>query len=157
MIEVVAMRDDMPCGCQDLTDRNSRRWIFTSELDTIEVCGDPDAYVTLVDDALEDAYPSLFGYQDVCYCKVRDIPRRRAFVRARRKCMFTKRDSRMDYLMGEGLRNEFPDVAYNAFARQKEDMNFFPPPPDIGYTKENVSEYLDLVNSRNGHKWEMKL
>ena len=151
------MKDKMPCGCQNLINENSRRWIFTSELDTIEVCGDPDAYVTLVDDALEDAYPSLVGYQEVCYCKVRDIPRRRDFMRARRKCMFTKRDYWMDYHMGEGLRNEFPDAAYNAFARQEEYLNFFPPQPDIGYTKENVSEYLDSVNSRLGHKWEIKL
>ena len=126
------------------------RWVLTSKLDKVNIEGDSEAYITLVDDALYEFYPSLWmKYNEVTYCKIKEIPREIEFIQARRKNLFSKSDFRREFLMSEKLRENFKDL----YDKSRE-INFFPPPSE-GYTKENVSEYLDSINKKNGFDWRI--
>lgn len=126
------------------------RWVQTSELGTVKIEGDGEAYITLVDDALDEfEKENLRGYTVVLYSRVRMIPRLAEAVEARRAILRIKDRCRQRF-GAMTLAERFPDI----FSRE-----CIPTPPELsmvpkdGYTKEYVSHVLDEINRKNGLDW----
>ena len=134
-----------------------KRWVYTSELGQVKIEGDDEAYITLVDDAINEVSKiNELGYFEVSYSQVKKIPRIIEGIKARMKYMKTKRDFWRAYHYREKIRRDFIDVFDDPFSQSIDERMPIPElrveKPD-GYTKEYVSQVLDSVNQRNGVTW----
>lgn len=134
-----------------------KRWVYTSELGQVKIEGDDEAYLTLVDDAINEVSKiNHLGYLEVSYSQVKKIPRIIEGIEARRKYMYTKRDFWRAYHYRQKLNRDFSDVFDDPFSQSPDERM---PVPELrvdkpdGYTKEYVSQVLDSVNQRNGVTW----
>lgn len=128
-----------------------KRWVFTSELDKVKIKGDPEDYITLVDDLLDkDTKIKWRNYTVVSYSQIRFIPRIIEADIERSKILRSKRNRCMEYNKLNELVQKFPDVFGDSGAVPVPELEVEKPD---GYTKEYVSHILDEINRKNGLDW----
>ena len=128
-----------------------KRWVFTSELDKVKIQGDPDAYITLLDDLLDkDTKITWRKYTIIFYSQIKFIPRIIEAAKERSKILRSKRSRCMEHKKLEELVRKFPDVFRDSGAVPVPEFEVEKPD---GYTKEYVSKVLDGVNKRNALDW----